>query len=143
MGFDESVEKGLACPYCGKKTELIHSRNFYAGKCDDGWVYVCSDCNAYSLCRRGTIVSMGSISNKEVKQQRMIAIAYKNALANAKMKQNKNIDAHSANYLINGWASKELGVSPSNLNVYQMQLEELKKFISLMEKYVPVSMLIR
>jgi len=73
----------------------------------------------------------------------MIAIAYKSALANAKMKQDKRIDAHKANYLINGWAGKELGVSPSSLNVYQMQIDELKRFISLMEKYVPVSMLIR
>lgn len=143
MGFDEAVKKGLACPYCGKVTELKHTKNFYAGKCDDGWVYVCADCDAYSLCKKGTLISMGSISSKDVKQHRMIAIAYKNALANAKMKKDSTIDAYRANYLISGWASKELGIPPASLNIYQMQLDELKKFISLMEKYVPVSNLIK
>lgn len=140
MGFDEAVYKGLACPYCGKITELISASNFYANKPNSkGWIRCCKYCNAHAVCKGESTEAIGSICNKELIEKRNLAKSYVNAICKKKMQFDKSIDFTSARYKLLGWASRELKISPKDLYIPCMNKELCDKYIELMSSIITIN----
>lgn len=137
MCFEDAVKKGLACPYCGKVTELKKAESFFINKPNaKGFVRVCEDCNAFAVCNSGDYTSIFSLSNDKTRKLRTLASTLYKCLINKKLKLNKNMDLKTANHLILKWQAKELKTSYSNLIVKTASDYYLEKLIDLMSKYV-------
>ena len=63
--IDDPVLSGLVCPYCGKPSVLIDSREVYGRSY--GLMRMCRDCDAYVGCHKGTDIAMGRLANKELR----------------------------------------------------------------------------
>lgn len=62
----KDILKGLVCPYCKDKTELVSSKIIYGQ--DFGFVYYCEPCDAYVGCHAGTDIALGRLANKELRK---------------------------------------------------------------------------
>lgn len=56
---------GKVCPYCGKATEFVDSKEVYAKSY--GNIYLCRDCNAWVGVHKGTDRALGRVANQELR----------------------------------------------------------------------------
>jgi len=70
----EDILKGLICPYCGYKSQLVNSSVIYGT--DYGNAYLCKPCDAYVGCHKGTTNSKGRLANKELRKLKIEAHKY-------------------------------------------------------------------
>ena len=56
---------GELCPYCGRKPELINSREIYGIEC--GLVWICKPCQAYVGVHKGTEKPLGRLAKKNLR----------------------------------------------------------------------------
>ena len=60
------------CPNCGALVTLENSSIVYNGK-DYGWIYLCNNfpnCNTFVGTHKGTIIPLGTLANKELRELR-------------------------------------------------------------------------
>lgn len=88
MFSGEDVNKGLKCKYCGKATVLADSSIIYNGT-SYGYVYLCSECNAYVGCHKGTTEAMGSVANAELRKLRHLAHEWFDSIWKNKLKRSR------------------------------------------------------
>ena len=56
------------CRYCGGRVRRGNSREIYAKGSQK--IYICTNCNAYVMCHRGTNVPMGKLANAVLRLKR-------------------------------------------------------------------------
>lgn len=64
--YDIDILHAKICPYCGKATEYIDSKEFY-GK-SYGMVYACIPCQAWVRVHKGTDIALGRLANEELRE---------------------------------------------------------------------------
>jgi hypothetical protein len=66
--------KPQRCPFCGSRVSLIDSARVFG--CSYGFIYLCDSypkCDARVGCHPRTIIPLGTLANKELRQRRSLA----------------------------------------------------------------------
>jgi len=66
------MEENIKCPYCGKGAIWTSNEVVYGRRYGKSWMcYWCADCDAYVGCHNNTRKPLGTMANKELRQERM------------------------------------------------------------------------
>lgn len=65
--------KDVICNYCGRKAELVDSKEIYGTSY--GKMYLCRRCNAYVGCHKGTDRPLGRLADAELRYWKKAAHA--------------------------------------------------------------------
>jgi hypothetical protein len=126
---------GKVCQYCDQKTELLlSSKEIYM--VDYGPVYICRRCKAYVGCHKSGEnkgQSLGVVANKELRQWKMQAHKFFDALWQHKMKS--GIKKHEARKMAYQWVSEKLDIPPSYTHIGMFDIKTCKALIALCGPY--------
>lgn len=57
----------LGCPYCGRPSVFVDSKEIYNGR-SYGMIYLCRPCKAWVGCHKGTATPLGRLANAELRE---------------------------------------------------------------------------
>lgn len=130
------IDKGLVCPYCGSKTELVDSSIIY-GK-SYGMIYICKSCKAYVGVHNGTNNALGRLANKELREARKEAHFYfdqisKTGLINQIWREYiPNLSNRNKAYL---WLSIQMNIDKEICHIGMFDIEQCRFVQQICEKY--------
>ena len=117
------------CPYCGKETELVDSKEIYGNR-SYGWAYLCRDCWAYVGCHNKTKIPLGFPANEETRNWRMKAHAMFDPLW--RLDYGNNIMSKSdRRKLLYKKVSELMNLDPNLTHIAMFNVEQCQKLISL------------
>lgn len=120
--IDDPILSGKICPYCGGESILVDSSVIY-GK-SYGLIYLCSPCNAYCGVHKGTIVSLGRLANKELREMKKAAHRSFDAIWKGFKK------SRSAMYKR---LSELMGIPPEQTHIGMFDVDQCKRVIELLK----------
>ncbi len=71
----DKINRGLFCPYCECDTILIDTKTIYKVR-SYGMAYQCPKCLAFVGCHKNTIIALGRVANKELREAKKEAHKY-------------------------------------------------------------------
>lgn len=71
----EQILKGKICPYCKKETRIVDSIRVYKKK-SYGLISMCVPCGAYVGVHKDTIIPLGRVAKKDLREVRKEAHGY-------------------------------------------------------------------
>ncbi len=83
------ILEGIVCPYCLKRTELVHSDKTF-NKNTAGYKRVCHPCDAWVYCFSNSKTPMGSVAKKELRNKRSEVRYYIDMLNRSGLVTSKN-----------------------------------------------------
>ena len=92
-----AIMEGKICPYCGNETLYIDSKDIYNKSY--GMIYSCKPCKAYCGVHKGTDRSLGRIANKELRELKIEAHKYFDAIWKRKQEKRSFMYARLSEYL--------------------------------------------
>jgi hypothetical protein len=125
---------GLECPYCGKDSELIDSKEMYHGT-SYGMMYICRPCQAWVGCHKGTTRSLGRLANDTLRKLKHEAHEHFDILWRKKMHQqdvSKGI-ARAKAYI---WLSDMMGTDPELTHIGMFNEEQCERVIEFCKPYL-------
>lgn len=127
------INRGLVCPYCGSKTELIDSGKIY--RKSYGNLYICVPCDAYVGCHGSTDIAKGSVANKALRDARQAAHAAFDPLWHIKMKRS-GCDRRTARDKAYQWLGRCMGIPREEAHIAMFNMEQCQQVIELCSPYL-------
>lgn len=118
--IDDPILSGKICPYCAKESKLVDSSVIYGSSY--GLIYLCKPCDAYCGVHKGTIISLGRLANKELREMKKEAHKHFDSIWKGFKK------SRSAMYKR---LSELLGTSPERTHIGMFDIDQCKKVIEL------------
>lgn len=115
------VYSGLICPYCGNTTQLTDSAEIYHG-ISYGMVYLCSPCNAYVGCHKGTAKSLGRLANSDLREAKKRTHHYLDQLWQPRVYRRP---------MVYQWLSDSLGINRDFTHIGMSNIKQCEKIIEL------------
>lgn len=118
----------VVCPYCGKRAELVDSREIYGDR-SYGWAYLCRDCDAFVGCHntgnKHTVKPKGTLADGPTRAARIRA---HNAFDALWRYSGSGFATRTEAY---GWLADMLSLSFKEAHIANFDLATCEKVISL------------
>ena len=127
-----SIYSGQVCPYCGKATEFVDSKEVYT--VNFGMIYLCRDCQAWVGVHEGTNKALGRLANAELREWKMLAHKWFDPIAIDGLINQiypvfiTGMSTREKAYL---WLSKEMGIKKQFCHIGMFDVEECKQVVSI------------
>jgi hypothetical protein len=119
---------------CGLEAELVGGDKVYPGRYDlaERLFYRCKPCEAWVSCHETTMLPMGSLAGRELRELRRQAHALFDPLWQRKIRRDgcSTRTARGAGY---AWLSRETGIPKAKCHIGMMNADECRKVIALCE----------
>lgn len=114
------------CRYCGGPVILTSNAEIYGREYGTGKCYLCRNCNAYVGVHPGTIIPLGTLANKELREMR-------NKAHNEfdKLWKNKIIKSRYKAYC---WLANEMNLKVKETHIGWFEKEQCMRVIELVKK---------
>lgn len=131
--------KGIQCPYCDGKTELI-KKNYHQGN-KQYMAFICKPCDAYVGAKKslkggsfGSYKALGSVADYNTRYWRIKAHKYFDQLWKRKMKES-DITKGKARNLAYSWLSETLGTPKKETHIAMFNIQQCKTVIDICKPY--------
>lgn len=118
------IKKGKQCPYCGKDSVFVDSKEIY-GK-SYGMIYLCKPCDAYVGVHKNTDKALGRLANKELRGWKVQAHKSFDHLWKQKLFESRR-KAYE-------WLEEQMGIKKPHIG--EMDVEQCKEVIDLVLNYL-------
>jgi len=126
---------GRICPYCNRKSELLHSSVFYGAGVDYGYVWGCKPCGAYVGVHKGdSYEPLGRLANAELRKLKVEAHYWFDGLWKHKIEKDK-VPRKVARNKGYEWLAGVLGIHRLYCHIGMFDEEQCKKVIEECKKY--------
>lgn len=125
--FEESVSKGLACPFCGAPTVLE--------RLDGRFVLICHPCSAWASCVPNKTYASGPIVKHTPIDYKLEAYRYFDAICKRKMEKDGTSYTDSRNIAFK-WLATQMNIPPEYTHMSLFSNEQLQMVIQICKKYV-------
>lgn len=112
------------CRYCGGKIILTSTNAIYAK--GNEHIYLCTNCNAYVGCHKGTTRPLGKVANAALRMKRQETHGIFDAFWNTRRWSRS--DAYA-------WLSKSMGLSEGDAHIGNFEMDECEQVIHLCRNY--------
>jgi len=116
----------INCPYCGGRAELATGAKIYPHRPDLARLnyYLCSPCDAWVGCHRGTITPLGRLADAQLRTWKVWAHEIFDRMVRRKFGR----DARSAGY---AWLAEQLGINPTDCHVAMFDVATCQRVIAM------------
>ena len=114
----------VICPYCNKEAELVTGDIIYPHRQDlyEKSFYLCEPCNAYVGCHNGTDEPLGRLANAELRQAKMWAHKFFDAIwKSGKMKRKQAYE----------WLADKLEIEIEDCHIGMFDIDMCKKVVEI------------
>ncbi len=119
----------MTCPYCGQPPVLVSGVVIYPHRSDlwDKSFWFCPPCGAYVGCHPGTVVPLGRLADKELRDAKMAAHAAFDPL----WKRNSEGQRMRSRRAAYRWLAEKLGVSIDHCHIGQFDVEQCRRVVEI------------
>ena len=117
--------KDVICNYCGRKAELVDSKEIYGTSY--GIMYLCRRCNAYVGCHKGTDRPLGRLADDKLRYWKKAAHAVFDPL----WRKGRFYGQRSAAY---EWLAEQMGLPVEQTHIGMFDVEQCKRAIKIVQE---------
>jgi len=133
MSLTKLINSGLLCPYCGKKTEYIDSKEIYNQ--NFGLMYICRPCDAYvGTYSNDPTIALGRVAKKDLREARKEAHKYFDNLWQQRV-ASQEVSEKEARDAAYSWLSKKMLKPREQAHIGMLNKSECKKVVDLCKPY--------
>lgn len=129
--MSNTTRTGERCNYCGKPPQLLRAQNDgYPYAQDYGPVWCCIPCRAWVGCHPNTVIPLGRVANKELRQAKMAA----HAVFDPMWKQHQRVaycSKQEARKVAYDWLAEQMGLPVKKTHIGMFDVEDCQRVVQL------------